>query len=246
MLGPDRTPRPLIMEPAASSSRPPDQPSPARFNPTQPFADRIIRALRHHLRLLHRSDADFFVLGATGNVYTVTLSVAPSCTCPDRTTPCKHILFVLLRVLGLSLDDTCLRRRTLRPCQLSRLLRTPVSLDTLAGPRARERFHQLFSESRGSFGLPHTIELPDDSTCPVCMEQMRKEERLVACAVCRNSLHDECFLKWKRSRGRRAASCVICRARWRERKELDGYMNLAAYVSNEDDGAPGDRASCAA
>ncbi|KAG4392134.1 hypothetical protein GLYMA_04G084500v4 [Glycine max] len=104
-----------------------------RFKPSQPISDRIVRALRHRLRLLHRSGSTFFILGATGNVYTVTLSSSPSCTCPDRTTPCKHILFVLIRVLGVSLDDVCLRRRTPRPCQLQRLLGTPTLPEAVAG-----------------------------------------------------------------------------------------------------------------
>ncbi|CAI5508726.1 unnamed protein product, partial [Closterium sp. Naga37s-1] len=44
---------------------------------------------------------NFHVLGATGNVYTVTISQQPSCTCPDygNGNLCKHVLFVLLRVL---------------------------------------------------------------------------------------------------------------------------------------------------
>ncbi|XP_077211755.1 SWIM zinc finger family protein / mitogen-activated protein kinase kinase kinase (MAPKKK)-like protein [Tasmannia lanceolata] len=225
------------MDPTTSSSPSPDRRSPARFKPTQPVADRIVRALRHRLRLLHRSDADFYILGATCNVYTVTLSDAPSCTCPDRTIPCKHILFVFLRVLGISVDDICLRRKTLRPCQLRRLLGTPISNETLAGPRIRERFHQLFWEfGQARCALASRVE--DCSTCPVCLEEMGKEERVVACGVCRNSLHEECLLAWKRSSGRRRASCVICRARWRERKEQEGYLNLAAYIS-EDEGEIG-------
>lgn len=107
--------------------------------PTQPLADRIIRAVSHHLRLLHHYDTTFFILGATGNVYTVNLSTTPSCSCPDRTAPCKHILFVFIRVLGVSVDDMCLLRRTLRPCELQRLLSLPISTESLANPNVRER-----------------------------------------------------------------------------------------------------------
>ena len=138
-----------------------------RFRPIQPIADRILRALRHDLRLLHRSDSKFFVLGATGNVYTVTLSAAPSCTCPDRTTPCKHILFVLIRVLGVSLDDACLRRRHLRPCHLNRLLGTPTARETLAGAGVRERFHQLFFQARPGTSRPN-IEIEDGTEACNC------------------------------------------------------------------------------
>ncbi|OMP04961.1 Zinc finger, RING-type [Corchorus capsularis] len=205
-----------------------------RFKPVQPVADRIARALRHPLFLLHRSDSSFFVLGATGNVYTVTLSATPSCTCPDRTTPCKHILFVLIRALGVSIDDTCLRRRTLRPCRLSRLLGTPTLPEAMAGVRLRERFHQLFVEAKKQGGLSSggVKEIEERTVCPVCLEEMEKEEKLLACSTCRNLIHEECLMRWKRSRGRRSASCVICRARW-STVDQDKYLNLATYISQD-------------
>ncbi|OVA08551.1 zinc finger protein [Macleaya cordata] len=219
------------MESVASNSPPPNHRLHHRFTPTQPVADRIVRALRHRLRLLYRSNANFFILGATGNVYTVTLTTTPSCNCPDRTIPCKHILFVFLRVLGISIDDPCLRRRTLRSCQLTRLLNTPMSPQTLAGERARERFHHLFSQS--AVGPPPRIELGDGATCPICLDEMDNENKIVECGTCRNALHKQCLITWKRSRGR-SANCVICRARWRERAEQDRYLNLAAYVSEDE------------
>lgn len=149
------------MESVASNSLSPDNNRPhLRFRPIQPIADRIVRALRHHLRLIHRSESKFFVLGATGNVYTVTLSVTPSCTCPDRTTPCKHILFVFIRVLGVSVDDACLRRRTLRLCHLNRLLGTPSDHGALAGAGVRERFHQLFFQATQGASRPN-VEIED-------------------------------------------------------------------------------------
>ncbi|KAK9274065.1 hypothetical protein L1049_018879 [Liquidambar formosana] len=230
------------MESVASNSSPPEHQPRRRYNPSQPIAERIIRALRHRLRLLHRSESNFFVLGATGNVYTVTLSASPSCTCPDRTTPCKHILFIFIRVLGVSLDDVCLRRRTLRPCQLSRLLGMPTLHDALAGASVRERFHHFFSQARQGPSRTH-VDIEDGTMCPVCLDEMGREERVVACAACRNLIHEECLLRWKRSRGRRSASCVICRARWRDRADQEKYLNLAAYVS-EDDVAEGGGGLC--
>ncbi|KAJ4959365.1 hypothetical protein NE237_026476 [Protea cynaroides] len=224
------------MESVSSNSTPsPGHRSPSRFKPfQQPIADRIVRAFRHRLRLLNRSGANFFVLGASGNVYTVILTATPSCTCPDRTTPCKHILFVFLRVLGVSLDDACLRRRTLRLCQLSRLLGSPTSPESLAGVRVRERFLQLLSQSSTDGASSGAADLEDGATCPICLDEMGKEDRVVVCGACRNPLHEECLQTWKRSIGRRSATCVICRARWRERADQERYMNLAAYV-NEDD-----------
>lgn len=78
------------------------------------------------------------------------------------------------------------------------------------------------------------MEIEEGTACPVCLEEMDgKEERVVVCRTCKNPIHEECLLRWKRSTGRRSASCVICRARWRERttSEQDKYLNLSAYVN---------------
>ncbi|XP_052171094.1 uncharacterized protein LOC127787206 [Diospyros lotus] len=225
------------MESTASNSPPPPPPPP----PTSPtitpqVADRIIRAIHHRLLLLHRGGSEFFVLGVTGNVYTVSLSAAPSCTCPDPTTPCKHILFVLIRVLGVSLDDACLRRRTLRPCQLNRLLATPSSPETLADAYVRERFHQLFSQARRGSNLRPPVEIEEGSACPVCLDEFGSGEAVVACGTCRNPIHEPCLQTWKRSSRRRSATCVICRARWRNWSDRDSYLNLSAYVGEDEMG----------
>ncbi|KAM0968529.1 hypothetical protein ACFX13_017170 [Malus domestica] len=247
------------MESVASNSSPQNhrlaQRPRTRIIPTQPFADRILRALHHNLRLLHHRESNFSVLGATGNVYTVSLSATPSCTCPDRTTPCKHILFVFLRVLGLPLDDACLRRKTLRSCQVSRLLGLPMLPESLAAVSLRERFHQLFFQESSSTTRPrHDLEIEEGRSCPICLEEMAgREERVVACGACRNPIHEECLMKWKRSSGRRSANCVICRARWKDINrimEQDKYLNLAAYyatnhdqddIDNADEGLYGNR-----
>ncbi|KAI4377647.1 hypothetical protein MLD38_015242 [Melastoma candidum] len=219
-------------------------------SPRPGVADRILRALHHRLLLLHRSDPNFFVLGATGNVYTVSLCASPSCTCPDRTTPCKHILFVLIRVLGVPLDDPCLRRRSLRPCRLRSLLSAPSDVASLASASLRARFHERFFLARKRGGCNELGARPDKRTgeeegdgdepevCPICLEEMGAEGgeggRPVTCMTCRNRVHEECLLRWKKSLGRRSAICVMCRARWRMEKEPDRYVNLAAYVGEDD------------
>ncbi|XP_023521856.1 uncharacterized protein LOC111785706 [Cucurbita pepo subsp. pepo] len=219
---------------ASTSSSPPDGPRLHlhRFKPSQAVADRIVRALHHHLHLLYRSNSNFFVLGATGNVYIVSLSSTPSCTCPDRITPCKHILFIYIRALGMSLDDVCLRRRTLRPCQLNRLLAAPIILESLAEIGIRRIFHQQFFQVKERGSSANVVE--EGTACPVCLDDMKKNDRVVACSTCRNLVHEDCFSRWKRSKGRRRVSCVVCRARWKETTDQQKYLNLSAYVNKHD------------
>ncbi|ESQ41122.1 hypothetical protein EUTSA_v10014372mg [Eutrema salsugineum] len=249
----------------------------------QPVADRIIRALHHRIRLLHRPNAGtFHVLGATCNVYTVTLTATPTCTCPDRKKPCKHILFVLIRVLGLPLDDKCLRQRRLRPCILYRLASAPTRPDCLASFHLQQRFLQLFTSATSHSGdtnsssstgkMENETEDEEPATCPICLDDINanksvngehvggeeRERAVVKCRVCKNKVHEECMLKWRTSRGRRPAICVVCRARWRRNSSSrtpnvgsnyenchgNCYLNLSPYVDEEEDGVGTSQRPC--
>ncbi|GAA0150491.1 hypothetical protein Leryth_008484 [Lithospermum erythrorhizon] len=242
------------MESVGSSS---SQPPPLRRRrsrpPVQPDGERLIRALRHRLRLLHRADSLFFILGATGNVYTVNLTTTPSCSCPDPSNPCKHILFVLIRVLGVSLDDQSLWRRTLWPSQLHRLLSLPTLAEAMAASYLIERFHFLFFQQKSSSNrfLDSSIEIKDGASCPICLEEMEVMEegnegkKIVACRTCRNVVHEECILEWKRRSKKRSISCVLCRARWRfSENQEDKYLNLSAYINEDGDGVDNGVAGC--
>lgn len=193
------------------------------------------------LRLLHRIHSNFFILGSTGNVYTVNVSSTPSCTCPHPTPtpPCKHILFVFLRVLCVSLDDVCLRRRNLRPCQLRRLLATPTSPESVAEGSLRQRFRQVLCKmgtgEGGEILMNKMIEIEEGSNCPICLEEMEREEKVVTCERCQNPIHHKCLVKWKKSRGKRRVRCVICRAKWKDNTDhYNNYLNLSAYYVTQD------------
>merc|ERR1712096_61588 len=76
----------------------------------------------------HESDAGVWldVLGSTGNVYRVTLSVMSNhCQCPDFAKGggvCKHLLFVMLRVVKLSREDHRVWQTSLTVSELQPIL----------------------------------------------------------------------------------------------------------------------------
>ncbi|KAK9047891.1 hypothetical protein SSX86_033147 [Deinandra increscens subsp. villosa] len=177
-----------------------------------PFSRRLQRSLDNPLRLLHRSASAFFVLGSAGKVYTVTLSATPTCDCPDPTTPCKHILFVYIRVLSLPQNDPCLQSYNLLPCQLTRLLSAEVSDEAVAGASIRRRFRELYRRRRDE--RKRSEKVGDGSTCHVCLGEMGVGGvRLVACGACRGRI-----IRWRDGDG-----------------GDDKYIDLSAYVSEDED-----------
>lgn len=66
---------------------------------------RMARGKTQKIYLVNRNvdneNATFDVMGTTGNIYSVKLNGAPTCTCPDfslRHKRCKHIFFMLGRI----------------------------------------------------------------------------------------------------------------------------------------------------
>ncbi|XP_056686442.1 uncharacterized protein [Spinacia oleracea] len=211
-----------------------------RSKPTlQAFIERVSHAVLHNIFLLYRSDPEFYVLGATGNVYIVNITATPSCTCPDRATPCKHILFVLIRVLGVPLDDPSLKSQTLNPCHLERLQATSSSPKSLASRTLRQRFHQMFflKKELGIQGasIKPCMEADVGATCPICLETGRSGDRMVACETCKIPIHEECLMTWKMTqKWKILTKCVTCRSQWRLKRDQDRYVNLSNYVSEDE------------
>ncbi|KAI3900087.1 hypothetical protein MKW98_000987 [Papaver atlanticum] len=168
-----------------------------------------------HISLLHRSEGEFFVLAETGNVYNVTLSITPCCryNLPDSTVPCKHILFVFLRVLGISQNDCRIWRKGLQPSQLAYLLNMPTSAQTLAGARACEEFLRLFSMSEVNFGPPPKISDEDviDVRCPVCHDGMCWGEDVVERGSCGDVGHKSCLSVWRKRKEGKLHVRASCR-----------------------------------
>lgn len=223
----------------------------ARFlpKPSTAVRERILRAFTHRLYLIEKnlsgdppSACDFFVLGATGNVYTVTLSIVPSCTCPDhaRGNTCKHILFVMLRVLKLPCVDPRVWQKALLPSELQALLHNlSVNDAVLASDPVRYRFKQITGECSTS-EAPKPLQRDIDGDCPVCYEPMASNdgkplEPVVFCKMCGNNVHSDCFKRWSQSKTHDRVTCIYCRALWERDDKIEGasshgeYINLAAY-----------------
>ncbi|KAI0636763.1 hypothetical protein C8Q77DRAFT_1094450 [Trametes polyzona] len=185
---------------------------------------------------------EFSVLGSTGNVYTVVIDKKPSCDCPDasRGNHCKHILFIFMKVLQVTLESGYWYQKALLTSELEEIFsnapRAPASV-------ANERVRRAYAQATGK-ELPSTTQagqkrLPqEEDDCPICYENMYRvaETLLTFCGECGNGLHKECFGQWAKA-AKGGVTCVFCRAKWAGpaahgrgkggARTAEGYINLA-------------------
>ncbi|KAH0285701.1 hypothetical protein KCU62_g7325, partial [Aureobasidium sp. EXF-3399] len=170
--------------------------------------------------------------GSTGNIYTVKITHVPECTCPDfrvRGNPqCKHILYVLLKVLKASEPLNF---------QVAFLTSELEEIFDHAGPLPTETIHAEDKDGKRK---------PIEGDCPICCEELSKEkEAIVWCqAACGNNLHKTCFDQWAATKGHGQVTCPYCRTQWQNaidssslkglvktgHKNQDGYINVADQI----------------
>ncbi|KAI9142021.1 hypothetical protein BKA69DRAFT_1156886 [Paraphysoderma sedebokerense] len=240
-----------------------------RKSATKDIIQRIDRAVSQRMYLVDRKEVsshehEFAVLGSTGNVYNVKIRRFPECNCPDfekhknfstgHSIPCKHVLFIYLKVLKLERSSHIIYQTSLLQSELEALFARQVSNAVIANEQTIENYKVATGASSrtaktSQSGLEESRK-PIDGDCPICFETMdpNKLDLLTWCrAQCGNNVHKDCFTRWSRaSRGPDGATCVYCRCNWVESTKAsgtnpkvlykEGYMNLGNLQ-----GLPSDR-----
>lgn len=180
---------------------------------------RISRALSQPLYLMsariHREYLlELMVMGNSGTAYKICFQNTHfSCSCPDNETryvTCKHMYFVLYRVLRLSRDEPIPD-----PKELEWFLRKFIT-DEYVGNKS------VSTEIQGE-----DARIPDE--CPICFEELHGSGPLVYCrAECLQSLHQECYAQACKY-GKR--ECPYCRCkermvRWQPKAARETEVSL--------------------
>jgi Ring finger domain/SWIM zinc finger len=214
-----------------------------RSTPTLAIRQRIDRARTQRLYLVERSDVtvlsgssqcSFVVLGSTGNVYKVDFGPLPRCSCPDhkRGNLCKHILFVLLKVIGLDPQSPLVYQSAYLETELQQIFALMtcrrVGGSVMASGQVRESYASLKSEDEKG----HAVEgvnrksLDDDADCPICFDTMEPGASLAYCrAACGTNFHSDCIQRWLGQGKKGAATCPNCRQTWQS--EVKPYFNMS-------------------
>lgn len=155
----------------------------------------------------------------------------PTCTCPDflnRGGPCKHMLFVTLRVLGNPSTSLHIVQRALLTDELRQVLgRGSNAADTLASDAVRRAWQGVATGPAEQQEAP-ARGVEEGSECAICFEPLTAE-RSRACASCRNGLHTDCLQRLAAHSASSGVRCPYCRGAFEAGsvQTRGGYVNLA-------------------
>lgn len=166
------------------------------------------------------------VMGTTGNVYTVGIVNSPTCTCPDYTTRnkrCKHIYFVLTRIMKVKSDQEDIEEYSDEDLQ-DMFENIPQITENLRVDASKlAKFKSLKKNGNGEV---EKREIDEEAMCPICLAELYDcDEELIHCRYsCGYSLHKQCFDMYN-SKQHGECKCIFCQKPW-ENELKKQYLNI--------------------
>lgn len=173
------------------------------------------RALRQRLLLddtiieVDDTRAKFSIIGSTGSIYRVQIDRNCSCTCMDflnRQVACKHIYFVLARVLRQP-EDIWRQGGHFHDDIVANLLKTAENVQM---NRYKESVTEdVKIEVSKSQEIKSTIrrDVSEQKECCICLYDFVEGEQLIFCYnTCGYNFHQLCFTRMKKNQ------CPMCRS----------------------------------
>ena len=216
-----------------------------RTHPPKSYLEIKARALSQRLTVLSRErvgsddvpEEKVVMAGSTGNVYTQRIGLVPSCDCPHakKGNQCKHILYVMLRVL--KVPEHIGYQLALTSSELRVVFKNAAPIPT------DSEQHEDDNDGKRK---------PIEGECPICYCDFEPEgEAIVYCkAACGNNVHKGCMQSWIASTGVGKATCPYCRAKWEDvdiggaysgnvdlnsaTMSQEGYVNVASQLGLSD------------
>jgi hypothetical protein len=263
-----------VLPPAASKVHPTSEPKrtatmPAaskekrlkrfRSYPTTKIQERIDRAIHQRLFLIHASTPStcpqhggpsitLSVLGSTGNVYEVTIAKVPDCSCPDaaKGNLCKHLLFVMLKVIGLPAGHQLVYQSAYLTEELDQIVMTlqarleRLGRDVVANDEVQKVHADLKKGIQDDKAVPRKE--VDGLDCPICFDELGSNlSQLTYCkGTCGTNFHKGCIQMWTKQSTHNSAgpTCPACRQPWEDTetggrkaggsptRRSEGYDNL--------------------
>lgn len=155
------------------------------------------------------------IAGSTGNVYTVSVGLMPSCDCPhaQKGNQCKHIVYIMLRVLKAREDVAY--QLALTGTELRELIKNAPPIPGIEADGNDKPGEEQDGNRK-----------PIEGECPICYDELDpKNDEIVYCKTsCGNNVHKACMQSWIRVATRGKVTCPYCRATWDTEEAFDGNL----------------------
>lgn len=187
----------------------------------------------------------FKISGSTQNIYSISIDkilCTFSCDCPDMKSHCiskkclcKHIVFVLIRVLKYFETDIYRKLKfnkdtflpfleKIKTSYIEDLSLTNLSLNEKYKLRVNSGYIEENIINKFSF-----YSFEEGYECAICYDLLDVKEELLGCPTCKQSFHKNCFNKWLENSNYK--NCVYCRSTvWKEYNKINiksnDYINL--------------------
>lgn len=241
------SPKPPRQRKKTRKSAPPKKSRGSRYRafPSHSVLDRLRRSNQRLFMVKQKrvseSDVHFTIMGTNGNIYNTKINEQPNCNCPDfkkryeegKVGPCKHLIFVFLRVLKLSQRDPSWWQIRLLPKEAEDILENIPHHDSgiLVDERVRRQY-EIATETIKRKSI--------EGDCPVCFEDLRQanlsrpQDFVTFCTTCGHNFHELCIRNWIQVQSRPA--CPLCRQALKTdsksgKENGNDYLNLMSYSS---------------
>jgi len=224
-----------------------------RFRQKAPvsYLDRLGRVKTQRMFLIDRNrttsedgtheEEAFDLAGSTGNIYQITVSKVPKCTCPDagKGNQCKHIIYVCLTFLLESSETNC-RQVLVNVLKVREDLAYQLAFLTteLTEIFANAPITTLSPDDAAKAQVTDTggSRKPIEGDCPVCVmefDESDKPDDILWCkGACGQNIHRTCFEQWARSKPGQV-KCVYCRTPWKGDEETIKKISKSGSVNHE-------------
>ena len=190
---------------------------PFRHNAGKDAARNVITALgTERIMVISQDGGLFSVLGESGIVYNVRINTQPSCDCPSflnrfsrgsQSACCKHLGFVLVKVLGVQPNSYILHQVALLSWEVAYWLL-----------HARRNSHLAPKPVLEALGVSKATSREADTRCAICYDDIdgsSSSSSTTRCGgQCRSVFHADCVEQYNASQLPLAPRCAVCRAPW--------------------------------
>ncbi|RHZ66069.1 hypothetical protein Glove_309g130 [Diversispora epigaea] len=159
---------------------------------------RIERAMKEAMYMIDSKEINpthqkYSVLRATGGVFIVDIAKTVLCSCLDFQNGfhCKHILFILLRILKLDSKSKLIYQKALKKKELKFIFNN--------SPRIIYPSKGIVDRLKAIAKRDQNNRKPIDDDCLCCNEPLGNQEILIWCETCGKNIHQDCFTQWERS-----------------------------------------------